>query len=123
MCGHSPSFDYSLAMRFPAFPDFANLWVALCPSEVVVRDKPTALTLAGERIVLFRDPDGLVRTLIDQCPHRGVALSLGSVERGVIACPFHGWQFDGAGRCLHVPWNPDAKRDHLSAVVVSQAVV
>lgn len=105
-------------MQFPAFPDFANLWVALCPSGALVRDTPSAITLAGERIVLFRDAEGRATALIDRCPHRGVALSLGSVSQGVIACPFHGWQFDGAGRCLHVPWNPDAKRDRLSAVAL-----
>ena len=40
------------------------------------------------------------------------------MDSGVITCPFHGWQFDGTGACLHVPWNPDAKRDRLCATSV-----
>ncbi|MEO6215713.1 MAG: aromatic ring-hydroxylating dioxygenase subunit alpha [Sphingomonas sp.] len=100
------------------FRDFARLWVALCPASTARGDRPTALTLAGERIVLFRDRDGVASALLDRCPHRGVALSLGRIIEGQIACPFHGWQFDGAGRCLHVPWNPDAKRETLSAIAL-----
>jgi phenylpropionate dioxygenase-like ring-hydroxylating dioxygenase large terminal subunit len=68
--------------------------------------------------VLFRDARDVVRALIDRCPHRGVALSLGTVEGGEIICPFHGWRFDGAGQCLHVPWNPDAKRTGVSATAL-----
>ena len=97
------------------FPQFANLWVPLCLASQVRGDRPFSLSLAGQRVVLFRDGQGKACALRDVCPHRGVALSLGRVEAGQIACPFHGWRFDGAGRCQHVPWNPDAKRDALSA--------
>ena len=97
------------------FRDFANLWVPLCPAYELHDDRPTAKMLAQERIVLFRDPDGAAHALLDRCPHRGVALSLGKVRGGIITCPFHGWRFDGAGRCIHVPWNPDARRETLSA--------
>lgn len=102
----------------PLFRDFARLWVALCPATTVRKDRPAALTLAGERIVLFRDEHGAPSALLDRCPHRGVALSLGRIIEGQIACPFHGWRFDGAGQCMHVPWNPDAKRETLSATAL-----
>lgn len=102
----------------PLFPDFAEMWIALCPAGEVRAGRPAPMLLAGERIVLFRDADGAVSALIDRCPHRGVALSLGKVEGGTITCPFHGWQFDGAGHCTHVPWNPDARRERLSATAL-----
>jgi nitrite reductase/ring-hydroxylating ferredoxin subunit len=57
----------------------------------------------GEPIVLFRDQAGAARAVLDRCPHRGVALSLGTVVEGRIACAYHGWRFDGAGRCRHIP--------------------
>lgn len=81
-------------------------------------DRPLGLTIAGERVVLFRDASGAPAALIDRCPHRGVALSLGCVRQGVIACPFHGWRFGADGRNLMTPWNPDAKREPLSAVAL-----
>ena len=76
------------------------------------------MRVAGERVVAFRDRDGNPRALIDRCPHRGVALSLGKLIDGVIECPFHGWRFDGSGRNCHVPWNPDAKRELLGATAL-----
>lgn len=102
----------------PVFSDFANLWVALCPASALRADRPLAMTLAGERLVLFRGLGGGASALVDRCPHRGVALSLGRLAGGELACPFHGWRFAGDGRCTRVPWNPEAKRDTLSATTL-----
>jgi len=100
------------------FPNFANVWTTVALASDLKAGKPLGLKIAGERVVLFRDASGTACALIDRCPHRGVALSLGRVDRGEIECPFHGWRFDGAGRNCHVPWNPDAKRENLSAHAV-----
>lgn len=66
-------------------------------------DTPLSVVIHGEPIVLFRDADGRAMAVHDRCPHRGVALSLGTVVEGMIACAYHGWRFDGAGRCRHIP--------------------
>jgi phenylpropionate dioxygenase-like ring-hydroxylating dioxygenase large terminal subunit len=100
------------------FPDFADLWVPLGLARDIVAGRPAPFVAGGERVVLFRDAAGQLAGLLDRCPHRGVALSLGRVDRGVLVCPFHGWRFDGLGRCLHVPWNPDARLDQLSATAL-----
>jgi phenylpropionate dioxygenase-like ring-hydroxylating dioxygenase large terminal subunit len=100
------------------FKDFANQWTAIALSHELRRDKPLGLVIAGERIALFRDASGAAKALIDVCPHRGVALSLGKVIDGCLACPFHGWRFDGTGACTKVPWDPDAKREALSATAL-----
>jgi phenylpropionate dioxygenase-like ring-hydroxylating dioxygenase large terminal subunit len=97
------------------FKKFANQWTAIALSHELGSSKPMSLVIAGERIALFRDHEGQARALIDVCPHRGVALSLGKVKDGCITCPFHGWRFDGNGACVKVPWDPDAKRDNLGA--------
>jgi 5,5'-dehydrodivanillate O-demethylase len=47
-----------------------------------------------------------VHLLEDRCPHRGTALSYGIVEREGLRCPYHGWLFDGGGRCLEQPGEP-----------------
>lgn len=64
--------------------------------------RPLAVTLMGQPIVLFRAGDR-VALLRDHCPHRGAPLSHGRVRDGAIACPYHGWRFDGGGRCIEVP--------------------
>lgn len=100
------------------FDGFAHVWTPLIETRRV-KDKPLRIVLAGEPLVLFRSPSGAVSALIDRCPHRGVALSLGSVGAdGCIECPFHGWRFDGAGQNRHVPLNPDAKRELLGAIPI-----
>jgi phenylpropionate dioxygenase-like ring-hydroxylating dioxygenase large terminal subunit len=98
------------------FDDFANVWTLVALSRDLAPGKPLPLIVAGERIVLFRDGAGAPAALIDRCPHRGAALSLGCVERGEIRCPFHGWRFGYDGRCLDTPWNPDSKRENLFAM-------
>jgi len=100
------------------FPDFSGFWVPLAPVADLRAGQPLGLVLAGTRVVLFRDSQGVARALLDVCPHRGVALSLGKVVAGELECPFHGWRFDGAGQCRHVPWNPEAKRGNLGATAL-----
>jgi len=97
------------------FQDFANVWAIIGLAHDFRGPGPYAVQLAGERVVLFRDAQGRLSALIDRCPHRGVALSLGKVVDGQIECPFHGWRFDGQGGNCMVPWNPDAKRGNLGA--------
>jgi phenylpropionate dioxygenase-like ring-hydroxylating dioxygenase large terminal subunit len=107
-----------LAAELSVFEDFANVWTIVALGRDLLPGKPLALVVAGERVVLFRDREGAPAALIDRCPHRGVALSLGRVERGEIKCAFHGWRFGPDGRCLYTPWNPDAKRANLSAMTL-----
>ena len=78
--------------------------------------KPVRMVLAGEPVVVFRGADGAIGALIDRCPHRGVALSLGKVGAdGCLECAFHGWRFDTSGQNRFVPLNPTAKLDQLGA--------
>ena len=100
------------------FEDFANVWTPVALARSLSTTAPLAVTVAGTKVVLFRDGAGRAKALIDQCPHRGVALSLGKVNDGCIECPFHGWRIEGGGGVTHVPWNPDAKLETLRAKAV-----
>lgn len=100
------------------FADFANVWTVVGSAALAPRGGLRQIWVAGERIVLFRDKDGAPAALIDRCPHRGAALSLGSLEDGIVTCPFHGWRFDARGANCGVPWNPDAKCENLGAVAL-----
>ena len=84
----------------------ADVWTPVAFSREVGK-RPVAVTVASERVVLFRGQEGKVAALVDRCPHRGVALSLGKVDKdGCLQCPFHGWRFKADGACAHVPFNP-----------------
>lgn len=78
-------------------------WYVACPSDEL-RKEPLARTVAGVPLVLFRNQEGQPAALLDRCPHRNVPLSVGRVRsNGHLECKYHGWQFDGAGRCRTVP--------------------
>lgn len=79
-----------------------NYWYAGSASSQL-RETPKAVVIRGEHIVLYRGTDGVTHALEDRCCHRGVPLSIGKVVEQNIACGYHGWQYDGSGRCVHVP--------------------
>lgn len=80
-------------------------WHPVALSEAV-GSAPLAAQLLEQPLVLWRDEQGLAHAWADRCPHRGARLSLGKVCAGRLECPYHGWQFDGAGQCVHVPALP-----------------
>lgn len=85
-------------------------WYVACTSSEL-KKKPLAVTLLGTPLVVFRSKDG-VGALLDRCPHRNVPLSLGRVVEDRVECGYHGWQFDDAGVCRHIPCligDPEAK--------------
>lgn len=83
----------------------ANYWHPIAPADEVTT-APRAFTLLGERIVVFRDAEGVV-AFKDLCIHRGTALSRGWVTEGRLTCPYHGWQYDRTGACVHIPALPE----------------
>ena len=82
-----------------------RFWYPLIPSDRLAAE-PVPFTLLETRLVLFRDAEGRASALIDRCCHRTARLSGGWVEEGNIVCPYHGWTFDGGGRCVRIPQRP-----------------
>jgi nitrite reductase/ring-hydroxylating ferredoxin subunit len=72
---------------------FRNYWYPVMWSRDLKR-KPVARTLLGERVMLIRER-GKAHALFNQCPHRGVPLSIGRQDfPGTWSCRYHGWCFD-----------------------------
>ena len=83
-----------------------NRWYGIAGSHEIT-DEPVGVTRLGERLVLWRDGEGVVRAVEDRCPHRGIALSIGSVAEGNLRCRYHGVEVDSDGVVLRVPAFPD----------------
>lgn len=105
-----------------------NTWYVAMWSDDLAPGQTMARTIINEPIVFFRKQDGSVSALIDRCPHRFVPLSMGKVlDDGRLACPYHGLEFDGSGRCVHNPHGngaiPDAAHIRSYPVLEKHSIV
>lgn len=94
-----------MSLSLPCAAPEARLWHPVCEAAALL-DQPRAARLLGQDLVLWRDASGASHAFIDQCPHRGARLSLGRVCEGRLTCPYHGWAFEGDGRCARIPAVP-----------------
>jgi phenylpropionate dioxygenase-like ring-hydroxylating dioxygenase large terminal subunit len=80
-----------------------NNWYVAAYSHEVTADRPLGVRMLGCDFVLYRDAAGQAVCLSNVCMHRGAALSDGQIVGGQVECPYHGWQFEGSGRCTRIP--------------------
>jgi phenylpropionate dioxygenase-like ring-hydroxylating dioxygenase large terminal subunit len=83
-------------------------WVpAMLSSEVPTPDSdPLRVLLLGEQLIAFRDTNGNVGLIQNNCPHRGASLFFGRNEEGGLRCVYHGWKFATDGTCIDMPNEP-----------------
>jgi phenylpropionate dioxygenase-like ring-hydroxylating dioxygenase large terminal subunit len=110
--------DRSLNDRSP------HEWFAVATTQDVALATAHPFVLMGGRYVLLRSSAGEVSVFEDSCPHRGAQLSLGRFDGSQLRCPYHGWEFDTGGRCVHRPAHPGATIPEgcsLSRIAVTEA--
>ncbi|MGY1411024.1 MULTISPECIES: aromatic ring-hydroxylating dioxygenase subunit alpha [unclassified Luteimonas] len=79
-----------------------NAWYVACtPDEI--EDKPLGRRICGLAMCLYRDGQGQAAAVEDFCPHRGAALSLGSVCEGHLVCGYHGLVMGRDGCTVSMP--------------------
>jgi phenylpropionate dioxygenase-like ring-hydroxylating dioxygenase large terminal subunit len=92
---------------------YTNVWYVAGFSQDL-GNAPLKVTMLGADLVLFREMDGTARCISNVCPHRGSSLAAGILYKdGTLACPFHGYRFNGHGDCTLIP----SRRDHDAQVV------
>lgn len=92
----------------PAGEMLRRYWMPAAVAAELTDDKPIkAVRLLGEDLVIYRDNTGRYGLVGEQCPHRRASLAFGRVDEEGIRCPYHGWKFDGAGKCLEQPAEPE----------------
>ncbi|NET57705.1 MAG: Rieske 2Fe-2S domain-containing protein [Symploca sp. SIO2E6] len=85
-------------------------WYPVTPVSYLDPSHPTPITLLGKRLVIWRDQEEKWIAMDDTCPHKLAQLSLGKItEQGTLMCRHHGWCFDSAGKCTHMPMLRDEK--------------
>jgi phenylpropionate dioxygenase-like ring-hydroxylating dioxygenase large terminal subunit len=98
---------------------YINFWYPVAMSDEIKSDKPLQVQILGLKFVAFRDADGVPRVLSDTCIHRGGALGLGWIRGGRAICPYHGWEYDGSGKCTKIPTQGDDQKISARAKVDS----
>jgi len=81
---------------------YINFWYPMAVGDELA-DTPVKVRCMGLDFVLFRDGSGQARCLSNTCVHRGGSLGGGKVTGNCVQCPYHGWEFDGDGRCHRIP--------------------
>lgn len=83
-------------------------WYCLALADELRPGDVKALTFAGREIVLFRGTSGRAVAMDAYCPHLGAHMGRGGKVKGnALECPFHGFQFDEAGRCIANAYKTD----------------
>jgi nitrite reductase/ring-hydroxylating ferredoxin subunit len=95
---------YELVDR-PEPPPVPNGWYGIASSSAVGVGESLAVIGVQRELVVFRGADGVAHTLDAHCPHMGAHLGGGEIVGDTIACPYHGWRFEGDGTCVDIPYN------------------
>ena len=80
-----------------------NAWYVASWSQDLEPEKPFALTILGDPIVIYRTESSRLVALEDRCVHRLAPLSLGRCEGERLRCMYHGLLFDPQGRVVEIP--------------------
>jgi 5,5'-dehydrodivanillate O-demethylase len=74
------------------------------------------IRLLGEDLVLYKDRQGRLGLIAEQCPHRRASFAHGIPTQEGIRCPYHGWEYNAQGKCINQPNEQDkcAFRDKVS---------
>ncbi len=78
------------------------MWFAILSSKELSK-KPLGIKRVNKDLVLWRDEGGKVNAVEDFCAHRKARLSGGKIVDGHIQCPFHGFEYNGEGKVVHIP--------------------
>jgi 5,5'-dehydrodivanillate O-demethylase oxygenase subunit len=91
-------------------------WQPMAAAEDMKNAWTKRVRLLGEDLVLFKDRQGRLGLIAEQCPHRRASFAFGIPTQDGIRCPYHGWEYSAEGKCLNQPNEPDncAFRDKVA---------
>jgi phthalate 4,5-dioxygenase oxygenase subunit len=103
LCRVGPGTPMGAALR--------RYWIPACLSADLPEadSDPVRIRRVGENFIAFRDTNGVVGILDEQCCHRGASLAFGRVEECGIRCLYHGWKYAVDGTILETPNMADSR--------------
>jgi 5,5'-dehydrodivanillate O-demethylase len=80
-----------------------SFWQPVYRAEDLAPGAAVPIWIMSEDFTLYRGHGGALHLVAFRCAHRGTQLSTGWVEEDCIRCRYHGWKYDGSGRCVEQP--------------------
>lgn len=87
-----------------------NYWYPVSWADRLKIGEIVPVTLWQQTLAVYRDAAGQVHALENACPHKGVELHRGQVQGDRLVCPYHGWEFNATGECVHIPYFPPQQK-------------
>jgi nitrite reductase (NADH) small subunit len=89
---------------------FPSTWTHVCNVSDIPRLGSRVLERADGNVAIFRTAQDKVFALLDRCPHKGGALSLGIVHGETVTCPLHAWNIELESGAARAPDEGCARR-------------
>jgi phenylpropionate dioxygenase-like ring-hydroxylating dioxygenase large terminal subunit len=87
-----------------------NYWYPVAWGSQLKPGDIMAVVIWQQAIAVYRDETGQIHALEDACPHKGIALHKGKVQGCHLTCAYHGWEFNGNGECVSIPYLPEGQK-------------
>ena len=69
-------------------------WKKVLDDPSKLKDERVMTVTAGHKSFCLTHHEGKFGCLDNKCPHQGGPLGEGSIENGLLRCPWHGWDYD-----------------------------
>ncbi len=69
------------------------IWYKVLDSKMELQENRVMTVSAGSKQIALSHFNGRICALDNQCPHQGGPLGEGSIENGILRCPWHGWDY------------------------------
>ena len=74
--------------------DKNKVWYKVLDNRNTLPEGRVQTVIAGHQDICLTHFKGKFSALDNKCPHQGGPLGEGSIENGLLRCPWHGWDFD-----------------------------
>lgn len=71
-----------------------KVWKKVLDDPSKLKDERVMTVTAGHKSFCLTHHEGKFGCLDNKCPHQGGPLGEGSIENGLLRCPWHGWDYD-----------------------------
>ncbi len=69
------------------------VWYKVLEDKTLLQEGRVMTVTAGHKEVCLTHFEGEFNALDNRCPHQGGPLGEGSIEKGLLRCPWHGWDY------------------------------